>query len=147
MASTSKKNTPGGKDASNGDAFGQWVVRWRWLVLFGSLAIAVIAGSGASNLAFNNDYRVFFSDDNPEMLAFEKLQRTYTKIDNILFTVAPRAYEVFDPAVLKEYLLITDRINIAAAGNRSQAEQVRCDRCPFNSEIVQAGEDKGIVIE
>ena len=72
---------------SNGNgnsAFGDWVVRYRWLVLFASLAVAMVAGSGGSRLAFNNDYRVFFSEDNPELQAFEKLQRTYTKIDNIL---------------------------------------------------------------
>jgi len=51
-------------------------------------------------LAFNNDYRVFFSADNPELLAFEKLQRTYTKIDNILFAIAPREGSVFTPQIL-----------------------------------------------
>ena len=57
-------------------------------------------GSGGQHLAFNNDYRVFFSADNPELLAFEKLQRTYTKIDNVLFAIAPRDGEVFTPQVL-----------------------------------------------
>ncbi|MBT6626022.1 MAG: RND family transporter, partial [Gemmatimonadetes bacterium] len=96
---------------SNGNgnsAFGDWVVRYRWLVLFASLAVAMVAGSGGSRLAFNNDYRVFFSEDNPELQAFEKLQRTYTKIDNILFTIAPRGNDVFAPAVLDavEYLTL-----------------------------------------
>jgi hypothetical protein len=87
---------------SNGSAgaFTEWVIRWRWLVLVGSLGVAVLAGSGASRLAFNNDYRVFFSEDNPELVAFEKLQRTYTKIDNILFAIAPRDGTVFTPEIL-----------------------------------------------
>ena len=96
---------------ANGDdsvsAFAQWVVRWRWLVLFGSLVVALAAGSGGAHLAFNNDYRAFFSDDNPELLAFEKLQRTYTKIDNVLFAVAPREGEVFTPEVLDAIELLT----------------------------------------
>ena len=77
--------TPHNGNGSAG-AFAEWVIRWRWLVLIGSLAIAMLAGSGGQHLAFNNDYRVFFSEDNPELLAFEKIQRTYTKIDNVLFT-------------------------------------------------------------
>ncbi len=93
--STSPKNGNG-----SAGAFAEWVIRWRWLVLVGSLAFAAIAGSGGARLAFNNDYRVFFSDDNPELLAFEKLQRTYTKIDNILFAIAPRDDAVFTPQVL-----------------------------------------------
>lgn len=101
--STSRQEGNGTNAAT---AFGQWVVRWRWLVLFGSLALALAAGSGGARLAFNQDYRVFFSEDNPELQAFEQLQRTYTKIDNILFTIAPRDNEVFSPRLLDaiEYL-------------------------------------------
>jgi hypothetical protein len=69
------------------------------------LALALAVASGASRLAFNNDYRVFFSDDNPQMLAFEELQHTYTKVDNILFTFVPKEGEVFDPRVLDAWQL------------------------------------------
>ena len=81
-------------------AWGPWVIRWRWPVLVASLVLALLAGKGAENLAFNNDYRVFFSDDNPQLQAFEELQRTYTKIDNILFAVVPKEGQVFAPEVL-----------------------------------------------
>ena len=69
--------------------------------------VALIAGSGAARLAFNNDYRIFFSEDNPELLAFEKLQRTYTKIDNILFAIVPRDDSVFTPQVLDAVEFLT----------------------------------------
>ena len=93
---------------SEGDAFGQWIVRWRWLVIVASLAVAAVAGMGGTRLAFNNDYRVFFSEDNPELQAFEKLQRTYTKIDNILFTLAPEDDEVFSPQMLDAVEFLTE---------------------------------------
>ena len=99
-------STPNNGNGSAG-AFAQWVIRWRWLVLIGSIAVALIAGSGAARLAFNNDYRIFFSEDNPELLAFEKLQRTYTKIDNILFAIAPRDDSVFTPQVLDAVEFLT----------------------------------------
>ena len=99
-------STPNNGNGSAG-AFAQWVIRWRWLVLIGSIVVALIAGSGAARLAFNNDYRIFFSEDNPELLAFEKLQRTYTKIDNILFAIAPRDDSVFTPQVLDAVEFLT----------------------------------------
>ena len=99
-------STPNNGNGSAG-AFAQWVIRWRWLVLIGSIAVALIAGSGAARLAFNNDYRIFFSEDNPELLAFEKLQRTFTKIDNILFAIVPRDDSVFTPQVLDAVEFLT----------------------------------------
>tara|TARA_Y100001960_G_scaffold220457_1_gene230593 strand:- start:3 stop:611 length:609 start_codon:yes stop_codon:yes gene_type:complete len=102
--STSPENGNGNGSAT---AVAEWVIRWRWLVLIGSVAIGLIAGSGGERLAFNNDYRVFFAEDNPELLAFEQLQRTYTKIDNVLFAIAPRDGEVFTPEVLDAVEVLT----------------------------------------
>ena len=49
-----------------------------------------LIGSGASKLEFSTNYRVFFSEANPELQAFEELQNTYTKNDNFFFVVEPR---------------------------------------------------------
>ena len=49
------------------------VIRWRWAVLVAAIASAVLIGSGAAKLEFANNYRVFFSDENPELVAFEAL--------------------------------------------------------------------------
>ncbi|HCL29768.1 MAG TPA: hypothetical protein DIC52_15175 [Candidatus Latescibacteria bacterium] len=43
------------------------------------------------------------------MQAFEKLQRTYTKIDNVLFTIAPWGDQVFEPAILDAIELLTEK--------------------------------------
>ena len=58
---------------------------WRVLVL--SLLVVMSIASGAQYLAFSNNYRVFFSDENPELTTFEEFQNTYTKNDNILFVI------------------------------------------------------------
>jgi len=68
-------------------AYGEWIVRWRWPVILLAVLMAFAAASGGRFLAFDTDYRVFFSDDNPQLIAFEELQETYTKIDNIQFVV------------------------------------------------------------
>ncbi|MCF6324340.1 MAG: MMPL family transporter [Gammaproteobacteria bacterium] len=90
--------------------YSQWVVRWRWPIVILTLALAIGAGSGVKNLGFNTDYRVFFSEDNPQMQAFEALQRTYTKVDNILFTLAPRDdADVFTPSTLAAVEQVTEQ--------------------------------------
>ncbi|NNL95215.1 MAG: MMPL family transporter [Xanthomonadales bacterium] len=66
------------------------VMRFRWLVLLAALLAVFGIGSGASKLEFANNYRVFFSQENPELQAFEQLQATYTKNDNFLFVLEPR---------------------------------------------------------
>ena len=65
------------------------VIAYRWLVLLLSLTLALGAGFGAGKLEFSTNYRVFFSDANPELQAFENLQDTYTKNDNFLFVFEP----------------------------------------------------------
>ncbi len=79
----------------------EWILKWRYLVILFSLLIVGIIGSGAPNLMpFSNDYRVFFSEDNPQLNAFENLQNTYTKDDNVLFVISPRDGQVFSPQTL-----------------------------------------------
>ena len=63
------------------------VIRFRWVVIFITLIIVLGFTRGMSNLEFSSNYRVFFSDNNPELAAFEDLQATYTKNDNILFVI------------------------------------------------------------
>jgi len=79
----------------DGKRLGEWVIRFRWLIIVGTLAIAMAAGSGGRFLAFSTDYRVFFGKDNPQLQAFERLQDTYTKNDNVLFAIAPSDGKVF----------------------------------------------------
>lgn len=81
--------------------FANWVVKWRWLVLIGSIALVVLAGSGAGNLAFNNDYHIYFDEENPQVLAFDALQEKYTKDDNAFIVIAPEGGKVFTKEVLQ----------------------------------------------
>ncbi len=84
------------------------VVRRRWIAFIGALALVILAGRGASHLGFSNDYRIFFSEENPQLLAFENLQNTYTKSDNVLFTISPANGNVFTPQTLEAIRWLTD---------------------------------------
>ena len=86
---------------SFGRSLGEWVVRWRWLVMLGCLAVTAGVATGASRLTFDNNYRVFFSKENPELKAFEAMQRIYSKNDNILFVIVPGKGKVFEPRILE----------------------------------------------
>lgn len=80
------------------------VIKHRWIVLLIATLITVLFVKGMSNLEFSSNYRVFFSSENPELAAFEDLQSTYTKNDNILFVVEPlkkdKGGEVFNNRIL-----------------------------------------------
>ncbi len=78
----------------------RWVIKWRWLVLFVTLLLASILASGVRFLEFDTEYKAFFKPDDPQLIAFEKLQDIYTKNSNILFVVAPKNGEVFTAPVL-----------------------------------------------
>jgi predicted RND superfamily exporter protein len=91
-----------------GKSYAQWLVRWRWPVLVMCLLLAGLAGSGGQFLAFKTDYRVFFSEDNPQLQAFEQLQNTYTKTDNVLFVLAPKDGRVFSNETLTTVIELTE---------------------------------------
>lgn len=76
-------------------AFSRWVIRWRWPVVIGTLLLVALATSGARFIEFAGSYRAYFSDDNPQLKAYDELQNTYSKNDNVMFVIAPRDGEVF----------------------------------------------------
>ena len=86
----------------------RWVVRWRWPVLFASVALIFAAGAGAKKLGFNDEYRVFFGPDNPQLLAFDAVEAIYTKNDNIFFVIEPPGDDAFDTESLEVVERLTD---------------------------------------
>jgi hypothetical protein len=80
--------------------YAQWVLRWRFVVLVVVLALVGWAASGMRFLQFRTDFRMFFSQDNPQLAVFNTLEKTYAKNDNILFVLAPRDKQVFTPRTL-----------------------------------------------
>ncbi len=71
-------------------ALARTMVSLRWLVIIVAIAGSVAIGTQASKLEFSNNYRTFFSKQNPELQAFEEFQATYTKNDNLLFVLVPK---------------------------------------------------------
>ncbi len=76
------------------------VIRFRWLIILGSVLLAVLMALGMKNLAFNPDSRVFFSKQNPQLIALEELENTFTKNENIYIAVRPVEGDVFNKKTL-----------------------------------------------
>ena len=80
--------------------YARGLIKYRWPVLIACFALVGFIASQARFLVINDDYRYFFKDDDPQLLAFNELQDTYNKNDNILFVVAPKDGQVFSKDVL-----------------------------------------------
>lgn len=88
---------------------GPWVIKHRWIIILLSLVLVFGAASGGRFLVFKADYRVFFSDDNPQLKAFDKIEKTYSRNDNVLFIVTPKNGNVFTRDTLKVIEDITEK--------------------------------------
>ncbi len=114
MAYQGHKNGPqssisGGSDGGGWvTAYAAWIIRWRWLVLLACLVAALGLATGGRLLGFSTDYRVFFSEENPQLQAFESLQQVYTKDDNILIVLQPKDGDVFTPETLLALRRLTE---------------------------------------
>lgn len=90
------------------EQFSKAMVRWRYLVVVASIALVFLAASGASRLTMDTNYRIFFGEGNPQLEAFDTLQNTYTKTDNILFMIIPDDGDVFDSTTMKLVYELTE---------------------------------------
>ncbi len=77
-----------------------WVVSHPWRVVILWLCVIAAAASGLRTLTINNNYRQFFSADNPELLEFNALENTFVKNDTLNFVVAPENARVFSRETL-----------------------------------------------
>lgn len=91
------------------ERYARWVTEHKWFVLFSSLLLIAAAGYGGKNLTFSSDYRAFFSEGNPQLAAFDLLQTTYTKTDNVFIVLAPKSQNAFDRNTLNAVMELTDK--------------------------------------
>ena len=82
------------------DRYGQMLLRNRWLVILATLVSVSFLAYGVRFLTYESGTRIFFSKDNPQLLALEALENTYSKSDNLIFVIAPEDGNVFTHATL-----------------------------------------------
>ena len=89
--------------------FGEWVVATRWPIIALTLILVAVAAGGSLFLEFSANYRMFFSQDNPELLAFEALENTYGKNDNVVVMVVPDDGDATSEQALAAIVWLTER--------------------------------------
>ena len=67
------------------------ILRHRWLVVVLATLVMLAITAGARFITITNDYRVLFSEDNPQLAAFDALENTYSASNAALIAVVPRA--------------------------------------------------------
>ena len=102
-------DNPGSAERSFEDRFSEWVVRARWAVIAACLVLVLLAAAGGMFLKFSTNYRIFFSEDNPQLLALEALENTYGKSDNLLFMIVPDDGDATSEQALKAAVWLTER--------------------------------------
>lgn len=89
-------------------ALGRFITRHPVLIVVLSLLLTLALGKGAGNLTFSNDYRDYFSEENPQLLEWERLQEVFGKTDNVLLSVTDASGSVFNRETLTALVAITD---------------------------------------
>ena len=89
-------------------AYARNVLRFRWAIVALSLVMMVSAASGARFLGLSVDYRDWFSEQNPQLQAFDELQRIYTNDDNISFVIKPKNGDIFTVNYLNDIKELTN---------------------------------------
>ncbi len=69
--------------------FAKRVLGARWIVIVASVLVVAVAAMGVTQLEFSANYRIFFDEDNPQLLGLEALENTYGKNENVVFLIVP----------------------------------------------------------
>jgi len=89
--------------------YAKFIIRHKVITVILSIMMIMAMGFGAQFLTFTNDYRVFFGEDNPQLVAFENLQDTYSKNDNVMILLVPEDGQVFTNKTLQAVAWLTER--------------------------------------
>ena len=92
-----------------GSCFGKFVTTHPWWVLL--LTVIAVSGmaAGLHKLGLKTDYRVYFGEENPQLLAFNEMQDIYNKSDSVLFVLEPEDGTVFTSQTLKAIVELTEK--------------------------------------
>ena len=90
------------------DRYVDAILRYPWRVVAGSVLFMLAAAGGTGFITVTNDHLVLFGDDNPQRLAFQALENTYSASDRALIAVAPREGSVFTREALGALVELTE---------------------------------------
>lgn len=88
--------------------FAERVLAARWWVIFGTIVLIAVAASGILRLGFSANYRIFFDEHNPQLLALEELENTFGKSENVAFLIVPDNSDATSESALSMAVWLTE---------------------------------------
>ena len=85
------------------------VIASRWPIIVATVILVGIAASGTVFLEFSADDRIYFNEDNPQLLAFEALEEKYGQSDNVLFVLVPPDRDATSALALEATAWLTEQ--------------------------------------
>lgn len=83
-----------------------FLVKYPWMLIAFSILVVIVSSLGLKGLSFRGDYRIYFSDDNPQLNAHENMQSTFSKNDNVIFVLEAKSGNIFT----KKNLMFVDEL-------------------------------------
>ncbi len=114
------------------DRYINFTLSRRWLVVLLAVLSMLAAAAGLPGIAVSSSYRVLFGKDNPDLLAFDKLQDTYSASRSALIAIAPKVGTVFTRETLAAIEELTE-----AAWQTPHSIRVNSLTNYFHSEAVE----------
>ena len=107
--------------------------------------------AGARFITVTSDYLVLFRDDNPQLLAFQALENTYSATDRALIAVAPREGSVFTREALGEDDLVVaplvEDASVLSDADLARVQTIAMDAIEIVGRLVSRdGSTAGVVI-
>ena len=88
---------------------GGWVIAVRWPIIAVTLVLVGIAASGTAFLEFSADHRIYFSKNNPQLLAYEAIENIYGESSNVFFAIVPEDRDATSALALEATAWLTER--------------------------------------
>ena len=88
---------------------GGWAIAFRWPIVLAGLVLVGVAASGTFFLEFSADHRIYFSPDNPQLIAYDAMENTYGKSDNVFFAVVPEGRDATTARALEASAWLTEQ--------------------------------------
>ncbi|MFW2372156.1 MAG: efflux RND transporter permease subunit [Gammaproteobacteria bacterium] len=82
------------------ERYAQFVINRPYWVLLTVFILVLLLAARLPQLTVTSDMRVFFSDDNPQLQAFELTEASYGRQDNVFVYIAPRQGDIFIKEIL-----------------------------------------------
>ena len=77
------------------DCYIEVILRRRWLVVVFAVLLMLVMAAGGQYLTVSDDLRIMLGKNNPQLVAFDVLEATYSASNRVLIAVAPREGSVF----------------------------------------------------